>query len=166
MWCLFGWIDRWYSPWTKLESDILKGSSHRVVTQNSVGMTSKNILLLCVQSEMDYCLWIGLQALTVVLLPKMASRNIDSSLHHQSRNCMKLLTGNGTHMLACVVSVCFLWENYEMETYQIWNSSICTALLLQLQEMFSNSFIKHDMRLQIINIDKNPKALLKTMPLH
>lgn len=46
------------------------------------------------------------------------------------------------------------------------NSSICTALLLQLQEMFSNSFIKHDVQLQFINIDKNPTALLKTMPLH
>ncbi len=156
MWCLFGWI-RWYSLWTKLESDISKWSSHRVKWWHYpefIGMTSKNILLLCAQSEMDYCLWISLQALIVGLLAKMASRNIDSS------NFMKLLAGNGTRMLACVVSVCFLWENYKMETYQIWNSSICTALLLQLQ-MFSNSFIKHDVQLQM-----NPTALLKTMPLH
>ncbi len=101
MWCLFGWI-RWYSLWTKLESDISKWSSHRVKWWHYpefIGMTSKNILLLCAQSEMDYCLWISLQALIVGLLAKMASRNIDSS------NFMKLLAGNGTRMLACVVSV-------------------------------------------------------------
>lgn len=34
------------------------------ITQNSVGMTSKNILMPCAQSEMVYCPWFGLQALT------------------------------------------------------------------------------------------------------